>query len=141
MKRSDDFAERRAHLAGLSDEQLEERFWSLIGQLVDPLLEMGHENTTPAIERSVLLRMGFSSIEAGPLVKDIFERGLLGHGAGNIVYRLSKKRGCTIREAGLAILKGDIWDEVTDLFPASEAPAPGAVNGGSVGGSKESEAR
>ena len=36
----------------------------LTGQLVDPLLELAKENTSPAIERSVLLRMGFSSLEA-----------------------------------------------------------------------------
>ncbi len=121
MKRSDDYAERRAHLAGLSDEQLEERFWSLIGKLVDPLLEMGYENTSPAIERSVLLRMGFSSLEAGAMVKECLDRGLLGHGAGNIVYRLAKKRGCGIREAGLEILNGDIWDEVAELFASADA--------------------
>ena len=61
MKRNDDFETRREHLKDLSDAELETRFWSLIEELIDPLLKLGHENTTPAIERSVLLRMGLSS--------------------------------------------------------------------------------
>lgn len=64
MKRDDDFETRRAHLQGLSDEQLHERFWLLVDQLTKPMLEMGRTHTSPAIERSVLLRMGFSSLEA-----------------------------------------------------------------------------
>ena len=36
MKRADDFAERRKHLASLSDQELYERFWSLTEQVVDP---------------------------------------------------------------------------------------------------------
>ena len=68
MKRTDDFQERRAHLANLTDDQLEARFWELANKLVDPLLKMGYEYTSPAVERSVLLRMGFSSIEAKAIV-------------------------------------------------------------------------
>ena len=41
MKRNDDYKERRAHLADLTDEQLEQRFWELANKLVDPLLQMG----------------------------------------------------------------------------------------------------
>ena len=39
-KRADDFNERRAHLANLSDQELYERFWSLASDIVDPLLEL-----------------------------------------------------------------------------------------------------
>ena len=49
MKRADDFAERRKHLASLSDQELYERFWSLTEQVVDPLLELGRKNTSPSI--------------------------------------------------------------------------------------------
>ena len=42
MKRNDDYLERRAHLADLTDKQLEERFWELANKLVDPLLQMGY---------------------------------------------------------------------------------------------------
>ena len=64
MKRDDDYQVRRQSVANLSDKELEQRFWQLAEQIVDPLLKLGYENTSPAIERSVLLRMGFSSIEA-----------------------------------------------------------------------------
>ena len=51
MERKDDFAGRRKHLAGLSDEELCRRFWELTALVVDPLLELGRKNTTPSIER------------------------------------------------------------------------------------------
>ena len=85
MKRNDDFETRREHLKDLSDAELETRFWSLIEELIDPLLKLGYENTTPAIERSVLLRMGFSSLEAKALVEGCTEHNLLEHGAGKHV--------------------------------------------------------
>ena len=116
MKRDDCFNERRAHLKDLTPEQLKERFWSLAEQVVDPLLKLGYENTTPAIERSVLLRMGFSSLEVKPIVDGAMERGLLGHGAGNIVYRLSKENGVSLREAGQGLIDGKTWDQASGLF-------------------------
>ena len=110
--REDDFDVRRAHLAELSDEELKERFWELAGKVVEPLLELGYENTTPAVERSVLLRMGFSSIEVAQIVAIAEERGLLGHGAGHIIYKIAKAKGLPVREAGLALAEGKFWDEV-----------------------------
>ena len=50
MKRADDFAQRRAHLADLSDQELYEKFWALASEIADPLLELGHKNTSPSIE-------------------------------------------------------------------------------------------
>ena len=116
MKREDNFAERRKHLKDLSSEELRERFWKLAEEVVEPLLKLGYENTTPAIERSVLLRMGFSSLEVKPIVDGAMERGLLGHGAGNIVYRLSKETGTSIREAGLNLVNGKQWEQAEKLF-------------------------
>ena len=55
MKREDDFQERRKHIANLTDQELYDRFWELTAQVVDPLLEMGRKNTTPSVERAVLL--------------------------------------------------------------------------------------
>ena len=121
MKREDCFNERRAHLKDLTPEQLRERFWSLAEQVVDPLLKLGYENTTPAIERSVLLRMGFSSLEVKPIVDGAMERGLLGHGAGNIVYRLSKENGVSIRDAGLSLIDGKTWDQAAGLFKGGKS--------------------
>lgn len=116
MKRGDDFQTRRAHLAELSDEQLKDRFWKLTEQVVDPLLKLGYENTSPAIERSVLLRMGFSSLEVKDIVQGALERGLLGHGAGNIVYKLAKAKEMPIRDMGLALANGKYWDDVKAMF-------------------------
>lgn len=116
MKRADDFEVRRQHLIDLSDEQLKERFWELANKIVEPMLEMGYKYTTPAIERSVLLRMGFSSLEAKPIVEGVIKKGLMGKGTGNIVWRLSKKLGISVREAGVALAEGKYWDEVDTLF-------------------------
>lgn len=121
MKRSDDFETRREHLKSLSDAELEERFWTLIDEMIDPLLKLGYENTTPAIERSVLLRMGFSSIEAKALVEGCMEHNLMEHGAGNVVYRLAKKDRSDIRTAGLKLIESDAWDEAEALFGGENA--------------------
>ena len=64
VDRPDDFAARRARLAALSDDELHPYFWELVQKIVAPLIEEARAHTTPSIERSVLLRMGFSSIEA-----------------------------------------------------------------------------
>jgi D-ornithine 4,5-aminomutase subunit alpha len=116
MKRSDDYEQRRAHLANLSDEELYDRFWNLAEQIVDPLLELGKKNTTPSVERSVLLRMGFSSVEVKPIVEGVMNKGLMRKGAGNVVWRLSEKLGVSVREAGLLLADGKHWDDVDSLF-------------------------
>lgn len=116
MKRADDFETRRQHLAGLSDEQLKERFWKLAEQIVDPLLELGYKNTTPAIERSILLRMGFSSLEVKPIVEGVINKGLMKYGAGNVVWRLSRHLNISVREAGRALAEGKHWDLTPGLF-------------------------
>lgn len=119
-KRQDDFEVRRKHLQDLSDEQLKERFWQLASQIVDPMIELGRKNTTPSIERSILLRMGFSSLEVKPILDGVIERGLIGKGAGNVVYKLAKNKNVTVREAGLMLINGEAWDEVVDLFAKNE---------------------
>lgn len=116
MRRQDDYEKRRTHLADLSDEELYDRFWSLAEQLVEPMLEAGRRYTTPAIERSILLRMGFSSIEAGPIVRGVMEHGLMGKGAGHVVWRLSEALGVPVREAGLRLASNEGWDEAVGLF-------------------------
>ena len=116
MRREDDYQVRRAHLADLTDEQLYDKFWSLIGEIVDPLLELGKEHTSASVERSVLLRMGFSSLEAKAIVEGCVERSLLGHGAGHVVYKLAKAKGLSVREAGVELAAGKLWDDVVALF-------------------------
>lgn len=111
FRREDDFLQRRAPLADLSDEQLKERFWSQIEKIVDPLLTMAYENTSPSIERSVLLRMGFSSLEAKPLVEMAIDQNMIGYGVGHIVYLVSKENDLSLRDAGLALLEGKYWQD------------------------------
>lgn len=116
MKRADDYEVRREHLKNLTDDELKKKFWNLAEKVVEPMLELGYKNTTPAIERSILLRMGFSSLEVKPIVEGVIRKGLMGKGAGNVVWRLSKKLGVSVREAGLGLSEGKNWDEVDKLF-------------------------
>lgn len=120
MKRADDFQERRKHLANLNEAELEARFWELAEKIVDPMVDLAYKNTTPSIERSVLLRMGFSSMEAKAIVDGADDRGLLGKGAGHLVYRLSKDKNMNIREAGLKLADGEMWDYVVGVFKGGE---------------------
>jgi D-ornithine 4,5-aminomutase subunit alpha len=116
MKRQDDFDKRREHLKDLTDEQLYEKFWALAGEIVQPMLDMGYKNTTPSVERSILLRMGFSSLEVKPIVDGVMQKGLMGKGCGNVVWRLAEKKGISVREAGLLLADGKEWDAVDTLF-------------------------
>lgn len=116
MERRDDFQERRQHLAGLSDEELNQRFWELLEQVVEPLAQLAKTHTSPAIERSVLLRMGFSSLEAKAIVEKCQELGLLGKGAGHVVLKAAEISGKPYREAGLALIQGDLWPQVEAEF-------------------------
>lgn len=116
LKREDDFQSRRAHLADLTDEQLKERFWNLLEEVVDPLLDLAKTHTSPAVERSVLLRMGFSSLEAQPLVDGAIDRGLIGHGVGHVVYKVAKTKNLDIRTAGLELIEGKHWDDAVTMF-------------------------
>ena len=112
-ERKDDFDSRREHLKNMSDEQLHNHFWSLVDRMVQPMVEEARTHTSPSIERSVLLRMGFSSLETKPLVNRMLEKGLLGHGAGNLVHKLAQKKGISVRQAGLGLIGGNYWEELT----------------------------
>ena len=116
MERASDFVDRRKHLADLREEELEQRFWKLAGELVDPLVELAYTHTSPSIERSVLLRMGFSSMEAKAIVEQAMDRELLPKGAGHIVYRVSKESSLPIREAGLKLAEGSLWETAERCF-------------------------
>jgi D-ornithine 4,5-aminomutase subunit alpha len=120
QERADDFASRRTHLAGLSEDQLKERFWELADQLTEPLIELARTHTSPSIERSVLLRMGFSSIEARAIVEQTIDHDLMGKGAGHVVFRVAAAEGIGIREAGLALAEGRFWSEAAASFTTGE---------------------
>jgi len=115
-ERKDDFQERRRHLAKLSEEQLEQRFWDLADRLTQPMIDLARTHTSPSIERSVLLRMGFSSIEAKSIVEQANDHALIGKGAGHIVLRTAMEQGLDIREAGLSLMAGKYWEEAAASF-------------------------
>lgn len=114
--RIDDFESRRQHLNNLSDEALKAYFWKLIDQSVEPLVSLAKTHTSPSIERSVLLRMGFSSIEAKTIVDQTIEHHLMGKGAGHCVYKYSVVSSKSIREAGLTLINGEGWQDVMSAF-------------------------
>ncbi|WP_425447007.1 ornithine aminomutase subunit alpha [Dethiothermospora halolimnae] len=120
MKRVDDFEKRREHLKDLTEEQLEARFWELAEKIVDPMVDLAKNHTSPSIERSVVIRMGFSSIEAKGIVEGVMNRGLMGKGAGNVIYRLAKENNMEIRETGLKLLDGELWDQAVEIFKGGE---------------------
>lgn len=120
IKRDDDFNNRRKHLANLTDEELKQRFWELAEKAVDPLLDLARTHTTPSIERSVLLRMGFSSLEAKPLVEGAVDRGLIGKGVGHVVYKISKEKNIPLRQTGLEMIEGKHWDDAVAIFKGGE---------------------
>lgn len=111
-ERSDDFERRRRRLAVMSDAELQAYFWSLAGKIVEPLIDEAKTHTTPSIERAVLLRMGFSSIEAAGLVSQFGERRLLARGAGRVVLELAQAKGISVREAGSGLLEGRYWEDL-----------------------------
>lgn len=120
MKRNDDFEIRRAHLRDMSDDELKAYFWKLAQQVVDPLLEYGRTHTSPSVERSILLRMGFSSLEAKPIVDYAISNNLIGHGAGNIVYRVANSENLSIRDAGVKLSQGQLWDKAAAVFQGGD---------------------
>lgn len=118
--RTDDYLTRRKHLEKLSDQELKERFWMLADEATKPLIDLAYKHTTPAIERSVLLRMGFSSIEAQKIVTNVIQHQLIGKGAGHVVYRYSTLRNISIREAGLALMENTGFDDVIKSFEVTK---------------------
>lgn len=112
----DSFEERRQHLAAMSDQEIYEYFWQLANQIVNPLIDIAKTHTSPSIERSVLLRMGFSSIESKAIVEQSLQHGLIAKGCGHLVYRLSILKNMSVRDAGLLLAEGQGFDELAKQF-------------------------
>jgi D-ornithine 4,5-aminomutase subunit alpha len=119
-ERPDDFNERSKKLKNMTDEELNNYFWELVGKVVDPLVDLAQTHTSPSIERSVLLRMGFNSLQAKALVEKIEEHNLLSKGAGNIVYQLSKSKNMEIIDTGKALINDQYWEDVEKIFEGGE---------------------
>jgi D-ornithine 4,5-aminomutase subunit alpha len=60
--------------------------------------------------------MGFSSVEAKIIVDKTIEHHLMGKGAGHVVYQYATLEVLPIREAGLALMRGEGWDKVMKAF-------------------------
>ncbi len=116
LKRPDDFRDRRKHIANLSDEELKARFWELTEKVVDPMLELARTHTSPSVERAVLLRMGFSSLEAKPLVELGMDHGLMSKGIGHVVFRVAKEKNMDLRTVGLEMIDGKHWEDAVKIF-------------------------
>ncbi|QTA38721.1 ornithine aminomutase subunit alpha [Thermosipho ferrireducens] len=114
--RKDDFEVRSKHLQKMSDKELNEYFWHLVEKVVDPLIELARTHTSPSVERSVLLRMGFNSMESTKLVDMIFQKGLLGKGAGHIVWRIAREKNLDVLTAGRELIAGKYWEDVDRIF-------------------------
>jgi D-ornithine 4,5-aminomutase subunit alpha len=99
------FEKRREELSQFSDEELKTRFWELCDQVVAPIVDLARTHTSPSIERSVLLRMGIDSISSHGVVDRILEAGLLGKGAGHVLFEVAKSRNLDLRSAAAAILE------------------------------------
>ncbi len=112
MVRPDTYDEVRKHLADLSDEQLEDRFWELCDEVVAPLVELARTHTSPSIERSVLMRMGIDSRTCVAVVAECETRGLLGHGAGHVVLVCMQAWEVDAPTAAGRLANGEGWDIV-----------------------------
>ncbi len=113
---NDNYIERRKSLKNLSDNELKEKFWGLIDEIVEPMIDLAYKNTSPSIERSILLRMGFSSIESDAIVKKVIENNLISKGAGHAVYALSKQTGISIQKAGEMLSNNEGFDTLKKYF-------------------------
>jgi D-ornithine 4,5-aminomutase subunit alpha len=116
MPREDTYLQVRGHLAGLSDEELAARFWELARRVSDPLVELARTHTSPSIERSVLMRMGVDSPTCQAVVGECEKRGLLGHGAGHVVWHCATTWRCEAAEAARRLAAGEGWDLVAQRW-------------------------
>ena len=110
MVRPDTYMQVRAHLDGLSDDALGERFWELAHEVMAPLVELARTHTSPSIERSVLMRMGIDSRTCLSVVAGCEERGLLGHGAGHVVLVCMREWDCDAPAAAVRLAAGEGWE-------------------------------
>jgi len=120
MQRADDFTARRAPLAHLSEAELEQRFFELAQRITQPLVDMAAKHTSPSIERSVILRMGFSSLEAQAIVKRVNELGWLGKGAGNCLWRLAEANDVDVKQAAERLQTESGAEQLKLIFAGGE---------------------
>ncbi len=114
MVREDTFDHAHQYLSGLTDEELQMRFWHLTEMIVEPLVELARTHTSPSIERSVLMRMGIDTPTCVAVVAECEKRGLLGHGAGHVALVVMRALEIDAPAAASRLADGDTeaWDIV-----------------------------
>ena len=60
--------------------------------------------------------MGVSSLDTQKIVEGCIDNGLMGHGAGHVVYKISQEKGLSIREASERLAKGEFWEDAVAAF-------------------------
>ena len=135
---------RIARLETATDEKLYERFWQLADRLVSPLTELARTHTSPAVERSVLLRMGFNSLQASAFVDRCVREGQLGRGAGAILLRHAQRNDVSLERAFEELVDAESWEKLLGVnlmsyvhfckaaIPHFERPGCSIVNVASV---------
>jgi D-ornithine 4,5-aminomutase subunit alpha len=108
--------ERRKRINKLNDEELYNYFWELTDKIIDPIIKLSETSTSPSIERSVILRMGFSSIVATQIVDHALKKNLLGKGVGKLILKYSEIRQVDYLSAGLELSKGEGWKQLIDVY-------------------------
>jgi D-ornithine 4,5-aminomutase subunit alpha len=116
MVRKSDFEQRRQHLKKLTESELKDRFWKLAKEIINPMFQLAKTHTTPAIERSVLLRMGFSSLDAKAIVDQTITYQLMGKGCGHIVLKVAEKLNQEYITAGRELATGQHWTLAREIF-------------------------
>ncbi|MBU4556569.1 MAG: ornithine aminomutase subunit alpha [Actinobacteria bacterium] len=112
MVREDTFDHAHQYLSGLTDEELQMRFWHLTEEIVEPLVELARTHTSPSIERSVLMRMGIDTPTCVAVVAECETRGLLGHGAGHVVLVCMQAWDVDAPTAARKLAAGNGWETV-----------------------------
>lgn len=107
-----DYDTRKRALDNLSDDELYTHFWQLTDQIVQPLVDYAERHTTPSIERSVLLRMGFSSLQAQAFVERCIAANCLGHGAGALIIRAARHYGVDYQSALARLMEEPDWQRI-----------------------------
>ncbi|MFP4287571.1 MAG: ornithine aminomutase subunit alpha [Candidatus Izemoplasmataceae bacterium] len=115
-ERQDDYLNRSKHLKNMNDSELKNYFYELAEKIVNPLLELSYTHTTKSIERSVLLRMGLSSIDSKAVVDKLNELNLLRKGAGHCVYKLMKEKSMDLQQATNSIINENGADYILEMF-------------------------
>ena len=60
--------------------------------------------------------MGVSSLDTQKIVEGCIDNGLMGHGAGHVVYKIANAKRLSIREASERLAKGEFWEDAVNAF-------------------------